>query len=125
MVSDRRIGRLDTPRRGDERESYSPRRAIPFRKWVHCAPMPIIVANVPRVIQIRDVPDDVHDALADAAQAEGLSLTRYMLREMEHLATRSQAVHANAAVIRQTQARVRGHVDRDTILTALREGRGD
>lgn len=78
-----------------------------------------------KVIQIRDVPDDVHDALADAAAAEGLSLTRYMRRELEHLAGRAQAVHANAAVIRQIQAKVRGHVDRDTILTALREGRGE
>jgi uncharacterized protein (DUF1778 family) len=80
---------------------------------------------VPRVIQIRDVPDDVHDALTGAAEAQGLSLTRYMLRELEHLARRAQAVHANGAVIRQTQAKVRGHVDRATILTALREGRGD
>ena len=78
-----------------------------------------------RVIQIRDVPDDVHDALADAAKTQGLSLTRYMLRELEHLAKRSQAVHANATVIRQTQSKVRGHVDRDTILTALHEGRGE
>ena len=92
---------------------------------MHSAPTPIIVADVPRVIQIRDVPDDVHDALADAARVDGLSLTRYMLREMEHLARRSQAVQANAAVIRQTQAKVRGHVDRDTILAALHERRGD
>jgi uncharacterized protein (DUF1778 family) len=78
-----------------------------------------------RVIQIRDVPDDVHDALANAAAAQGLSLTRYMLRELEHLARRAEAVRSNAVVIRQTQATVRGHVDRDTILTALHEGRGE
>lgn len=76
-----------------------------------------------RVIQIRDVPDDVHDALVEAAEAQGLSLTRFMRRELEHLAKRSQAVRDNAAVIRQTQVKVRGRVDRDTILTALHEGR--
>lgn len=80
---------------------------------------------VSRVIQIRDVPDDVHGALTDAAAAQGLSLTRYVVRELEHLAKRAQTVHANAAVVRQTQAKVRGDVDRDTILTALHEGRGD
>ncbi|MCO5330985.1 MAG: hypothetical protein M9961_12990 [Ilumatobacteraceae bacterium] len=80
---------------------------------------------MPRVIQIRDVPDDVHDLLADAAESQGLSLTRYMLRELEHIARRTQAVHANAAVIRDTQARVRGRVDRATVLAALHEGRGD
>ena len=78
-----------------------------------------------KVIQIRDVPDDVHDALVDAAEAQGLSLTRYMLRELGHLANRAQAVQANAAVIRQTQAKVRGRVDRDTILAALHKGRDD
>jgi uncharacterized protein (DUF1778 family) len=76
-----------------------------------------------RVIQIRDVPDDVHAALAEAAEAQGLSLTRFMLRELDHLARRTQAVRANAAVVRDTQDKVRGHVDRDTILTALHEGR--
>lgn len=84
-----------------------------------------MVVTVSRVIQIRDVPDDVHDALTEAAEAQGLSLTRYMLRELEHLAKRAQAVETNAAVIRDTQAKVRGRVDRDTILAALHEGRGD
>ena len=92
---------------------------------MHSAPIPTSLATVSRVIQIRGVPDDVHDALADAAQAQGLSLTRYVLRELEHLAKRCEAGQANATVIRQTQAKVRGHVDRDTILTALQEGRGD
>lgn len=81
--------------------------------------------GMPRVIQIRDVPDEVHDALTEAAESEGLSLTRYMLRELQHLANRSLAVRANAAVIRETQSEVRGHVDREAILAALHEGRGD
>lgn len=80
---------------------------------------------MPRVIQIRDVPDDVHDALVGAAEAQGLSLTRYMLRELAQLAGRAQSVHDNAAVIRETQARVRGRAGRETILAALHEGRGD
>jgi len=83
------------------------------------------MAAMARVIQIRDVPDEVHEALVDAAAAEGLSLTRYMVRELEHLARRSQVVLANAAVVRETQAKVRGRVDRDVILTALHQGRGD
>lgn len=93
--------------------------------WVQCAPIWYMMATMSKVIQIRDVPDDVHDALADAAEAQGLSLTRYMLRELKHLAKRAQTVHDNAAVIRQTQASVRGRVDRDTILAALHEGRND
>ncbi len=80
---------------------------------------------MPRVIQIRDVPDDVHDILTNAAEADGISLTKYMLRELRHIANRAQAVRDNAAVIRDTQAKVQGHVDRDTILGALHHGRGE
>lgn len=78
-----------------------------------------------KVIQIRDVPDDVRDALAEAAHAEGLSLTRYVRRELEHLARRSQRVRDNAAVVRRTQKQVRANVDRDLILSELHDGRGD
>lgn len=78
-----------------------------------------------KVMQIRDVPDEVHHALAEAALAEGLSLTRYLLRELAHLAKRAQIVRSNAAVIRRTQSRVRGRPDRGTILSVLHEGRGD
>lgn len=78
-----------------------------------------------KVMHIRDVPDDVHDALAEAAAAQGLSLTRYIRRELEHLAKRAQIVQHNTGVIRRTQARVRGEPDRDTILSVLHEGRGE
>lgn len=76
-------------------------------------------------MQIRDVPDEVHDILAEAAEAQGLSLTKYMLRELEHLAKRAQVVQDNAVVIRRTQGRVLGQPDRDTILSVLHEGRGE
>ena len=83
-----------------------------------------IVIRMSRVIQIRDVPDDVHDALVAAAEAQGLSLTRYTLRELEHIAKRAQTVRYNASVIRETQAKVRGGVDRTSILNVLDEDRG-
>jgi len=78
-----------------------------------------------KVIQIRDVPDAVRDALAEAAQAQGLSLTGYVRRELEHLAKRPQVTRDNAALIRQTQTEVAGRVDRRAILSALHEGRHD
>jgi uncharacterized protein (DUF1778 family) len=84
-----------------------------------------MIGNMPKVIQIRDVPDDVHKALTHAAEASGLSLTKYMLRELEHLAKRAQIVQNNAASIRQTQSKVQGKMDRGTILDLLQEGRGD
>lgn len=78
-----------------------------------------------KVMQIRDVPEDVHDALVRAAHADGLSLTRYMLRELERLAQREQVVRDNILAVRQTQAEVRGGAERDTILSVLWEGRGE
>lgn len=80
---------------------------------------------MPRVIQIRDVPDEVHDRLVEAAHDRGLSLTRYMLSELEQLARRARLAQDNTEVIRATQAKVRARVDRETILAALHEGRGD
>ena len=92
---------------------------------MHDAPTHGMVAHMSRVIQIRDVPDEIHHALVGAAEARRLSLTKYLLRELEQIAHRAQAVRDNAAVARTTQAKVRGRVDRDTILAALHEGRGD
>jgi len=78
---------------------------------------------MPKVIQIRDVPDEVRDGLAEAADAEGLSLSRYVRRELEHLAWRSQRVRDNAAVVRRTQNQVGGHVDLGIILGSARRTR--
>jgi hypothetical protein len=78
-----------------------------------------------KVVQIRDVPDEVHDALVEAASDQGLSLTKYVLRELEHVASRAQIVRSNAAIVRQTQEAVRGRPERETILSVLHEGRGD
>jgi hypothetical protein len=80
---------------------------------------------MPKVIQIREVPDDVHDALSAAAKEQGMSLTRYLQRELAHVARRATVVAGNAGVVRETQAEVRGTADRDTILSVLHEGRGD
>jgi hypothetical protein len=80
---------------------------------------------MPKVIQIRDVPDDVHETLAKAAEAEKLSLNRYVLRELEHLAQRAEGIELNARVIAETKARVRTTVARETILAALQEGRDE
>ena len=77
------------------------------------------------VIQIRDVPDDVRDALAQAAKTKGMSLTSYVRHELEHLAGRERRGADNREVIRETRRRVGSSVDRETILSALHEGRNE
>jgi hypothetical protein len=41
---------------------------------------------MPKMIQIRNVPDDVHRALRVRAAAEGISLSDYIKRDLEELA---------------------------------------
>lgn len=49
---------------------------------------------MPKVIQIRDVPDDVHAELSRRAEATGLSLSKFALRELEQ----SSRVGRNAEI---------------------------
>ena len=78
-----------------------------------------------RIIQVREVPDEVHDALREAAKAQSLSLTKYLLVELQRLARQAQVVRDNAAAVRRTQSIVGVGVDRETILAAVRAGRGE
>ncbi len=80
---------------------------------------------MPRVIQIRDVPDDVHDELTAVARDEGLSLTRFVRRELEQVAARRRRAEHNAQVLREAQAEIPTRVARGTILDALHEGRDE
>jgi plasmid stability protein len=43
---------------------------------------------MPKMIQVRNVPDSLHRKLKMRAASEGLSLSDYVLREMEHVAER-------------------------------------
>lgn len=78
-----------------------------------------------RVIQIRDVPDGVHQALAEAAAAEKLSLNRFLLRELQDVARRAEVVQRNARIITETRARVGHQASRQSIRAALEAGRGE
>jgi antitoxin FitA len=40
---------------------------------------------MPKMIQVRNVPDALHRKLKSRAALEGLSLSDYVLREMEHV----------------------------------------
>jgi antitoxin FitA len=46
------------------------------------------VENMPKMIQVRNVPDSLHRRLKSKAALEGLSLSDFLLREMEHVAER-------------------------------------
>lgn len=77
------------------------------------------------MLQVRGLPDDVHDALQREAAASGQSLTRFVLTELEQLAGRAEVTRANAAEIKRIQAEVGAPTGRAEILAAIREGRGE
>lgn len=77
-------------------------------------------ALMPRNIQIRDVDDEVYDALARRAAEVGLSVPEYLRREAERLAARPTV----AEWLDRTRRRSDARTARDT-LEALDELRGN
>jgi antitoxin FitA len=82
---------------------------------------PTNVLHMSKMIQVRNVPEDVHRALKMSALAEGMSLSDYLKREL--------ATIANQASFEEIDARIRARgpsgLRSETILAALREARGD
>ena len=56
------------------------------------------VAHMSKMIQIRNVPDEVHRALKIRAAQLGMSLSDYLLREIERVATRPTLEEVLAAI---------------------------
>jgi antitoxin FitA len=74
-----------------------------------------------KMIQIRNVPDDVHRLLKARAAAAGMSLSDYLKRELEDAAARPTLEEIDARV----RARGPSGVTAESVLAALREARGD
>lgn len=81
---------------------------------------PLNVVHMSKMIQIRNVPDDVHRTLKVRAAAEGLSLSDYVKRDLEELARQAtiEEVFARAG------ARSSG-VSTEEIVAIQRELRGE
>lgn len=86
------------------------------------------VVHMSKMIQIRDVPDEVHRVLKTRAAAEGLSLSDYIKRDLEELATKATiediVVSARA---RGARARALGgpRITTEEIVAGIRESRGE
>lgn len=79
------------------------------------------VVHMSKMIQVRNVPDDVHRALKATALAEGMSLSDYLKRELATIASQASFEEIDARI----RARGPSNLRTDTILSALREARGD
>lgn len=96
-------------------------RALPEQRppdWVCDMHIGRTVGAVPRTIQIRNVPDEVHRTLRTRAAAAGMSLSDYLLGEIEQVASRP----AISDFLRRAGERG-GGVSREAIVEAVRAGR--
>lgn len=79
------------------------------------------VQHMSKMIQIRNVPDDVHRALKVRAASEGLSLSDYIKRDLVD--------SVSGLTLEEIDARIQAHgpskVKTQTVLEILRESRGD
>ena len=74
--------------------------------------------TVPKAIQIRDVPEDVHVVLRARAAAAGMSMSEYLRSELIAMAARPTVDE----VIARAQAR-HGGIAREEIVRTIREMR--
>lgn len=75
--------------------------------------------SVPKAIQIRDVPDDVHARLRSRAAVAGMSMSEYLRSELIRLAGKATV----AEVTERIHSR-RGGASHEEIVRTIREMRG-
>ncbi len=78
------------------------------------------VVHMSKMIQIRNVPDEVHRALKLRATAEGLSLSDYIKRDLEELATQATIEE----VFSSARARGSSGITTEEIVAGIRASRG-
>lgn len=72
------------------------------------------------MLQVRNLPDDVHEKLKQRAAAERMTLSDYVARELGKLVR-----HRSLAEIRAEAELKLPRVDRETLLRALHEARDE
>jgi plasmid stability protein len=79
------------------------------------------VLHMSKMIQIRNVPDEMHKALKTRAASEGMTLSDYIKRELSYVAGKSEIEEIGQRV----RARGPSGLKTETIVRLIREGRDD
>jgi hypothetical protein len=79
------------------------------------------VVHMSKMIQIRNVPDEMHRLLKMRAAAEGISLSDYIKRELDIVSNKSTWDEVDARI----KARGPSKLKSETIVQILRESRGE
>jgi antitoxin FitA len=74
---------------------------------------------MPKMIQIRNVPDDLHRRLKIRAAQQGLSLSEYLLRMAEREAERPTIEELTERIRQQSRGRL--DIDTAAVVRALRD----
>lgn len=84
------------------------------------------VVHMPKMIQVRNVPDEMHTALKVRAAEEGMTLSDYIKRELSLVAGKS-TIEEIAARRRQRVlgGRTRSKLTKGMAAELIREGRGE
>lgn len=82
------------------------------------------VRHMPKMIQIRNVPDGMHRALKVKAAEEGMSLSDYIKRELSFAAGKS-SIEEIAARRRARRPRLPADWTTEDTVQLIREGRGE
>ena len=80
----------------------------------------ILGMTVPKAIQIRDVPDDVHAVLRVRAAKAGMSMSEYLRSELINMTAKPTMEELFARI----QSRPPNDVSLQTIVDIIREARG-
>jgi hypothetical protein len=79
------------------------------------------VQHMSKMIQIRNVPDEMHRALKTQAAAAGMNLSEYIKRELGWVTQRSQVEES----FKKAEERGSLGLTTEQIVDLIREGRGD
>lgn len=82
------------------------------------------VLHMPKMIQVRNVPDEMHVALKVKAAEEGMSLSDYIKKELSYVAGKS-SIEEMADRRRRRKGRKPSRLKTETTVQIIREARGE
>jgi len=81
-----------------------------------------MLERMPKMIQIRNVPDEIHRKLKARAAAAGLTLSEMLAREAKVLAEQPTLAELTERIARRARVKLRKH---DEVVRIIREERGE
>lgn len=103
---------------------FAPGKILPMNsvQIAEVSAAPANVLHMPKMIQVRNVPDAMHRVLKMRAVEEGMTLSDYIKRELGFIEVRKSSLEEIDA---RLKARGPSGLSTETIVNLIREGRGE